>query len=107
MEVGYINTQFKKGVLELCVLSILREQDHYGYNLVKEISSKFPVTEGTIYPLLRRLTAEEYVTTYLVESEQGPARKYYTLTEKGSIYRDELALEWKQLVDIIRYFNVD
>lgn len=107
MEVGYINTQLKKGVLELCVLSILREQDHYGYNLVKEISSKFPVTEGTIYPLLRRLTAEEYVTTYLVESEQGPARKYYTLTEKGSIYRDELALEWKQLVDIIRYFNVD
>ncbi|WP_025027994.1 PadR family transcriptional regulator [Caldalkalibacillus mannanilyticus] len=102
-----MNTQFKKGVLELCVLSILREQDHYGYNLVKEISSKFPVTEGTIYPLLRRLTAEEYVTTYLVESEQGPARKYYTLTEKGSIYRDELALEWKQLVDIIRYFNVD
>lgn len=77
-----MNVQFKKGVLELCVLVLLDKQDRYGYELVQKISDQIEISEGSVYPLLRRLTKEEYFTTYLQESTEGPPRKYYTLTEK-------------------------
>ena len=67
-----MNIQFKKGVLELCVLVVLCRRDYYGYNLVQTISEKIDISEGTIYPLLRRLTKEGLFTTYLKESEEGP-----------------------------------
>ena len=77
-----MNVQFKKGVLELCVLALLDKQDRYGYELVQLISEQIQISEGTIYPLLRKLTQEEYFTTYLQESTEGPPRKYYQLTKK-------------------------
>jgi len=89
-----MNVQFKKGVLELCVLVLVDRKDCYGYELVQEISEKIHISEGSIYPLLRRLTKEEFFTTYLVESSEGPSRKYYTLTPKGKDYLDELLAEW-------------
>ncbi|MFS0784351.1 PadR family transcriptional regulator [Bacillus sp. 1P06AnD] len=90
-----MNVQFKKGVLELCVLSLLYKKDRYGYELVQSISEKFEISEGSVYPLLRRLTKEEYFTTYLKESSEGPSRKYYHLTEKGRKYTQQLINEWK------------
>ena len=78
-----MNIQFKKGVLELCVLSVLVRKDCYGYELVQEISRNIDISEGTIYPLLRRLKGDGYVTAYLEESSEGPPRKYYQLTELG------------------------
>lgn len=89
-----MNTQFKKGVLELCVLAMAGEQDFYGYELVHMISENIAISEGTIYPLLRRLTQEGYFTTYLMESQEGPSRKYYKLTEQGRQYRDLLVQDW-------------
>jgi len=89
-----VNIQFKKGVLELCVLVLLEKQDCYGYELVQKISSRIDISEGTVYPLLRRLTKERYCTTYLKESTEGPPRKYYTLTEEGRLYHQELLDEW-------------
>lgn len=89
-----MNVQFKKGVLELCVLVLLNKQDRYGYELVQNISDQFEISEGSIYPLLRRLTKEEYFTTYLQESSEGPSRKYYKLTNKGMKYLHELLEEW-------------
>jgi len=94
-----MNIQFKKGVLELCVLSILTRKDCYGYELVNDISKNIAISEGTIYPLLRRLTKEGLFTTYLKESTEGPPRKYYTLTKKGIETKNELAKEWFSFVE--------
>lgn len=89
-----MNIQFKKGVLEICVLSVLAHKDCYGYELVNEISKRIDIAEGTIYPLLRRLKDEGFVTTYLQESAEGPPRKYYRLTESGRKEEHELKDEW-------------
>jgi len=93
-----MNVQFKKGVLELCVLVVLCRKDYYGYNLVQAISEKIDISEGTIYPILRRLTKDGLFTTYLKESEEGPPRKYYQVTDKGREYTEELLGEWNLFV---------
>ncbi|MCT4787646.1 PadR family transcriptional regulator [Exiguobacterium aestuarii] len=89
-----MNPQFKKGVLNLCVLALVAEQDRYGYELVQAISAKVAISEGAVYPLLRRLTTEGYFTTYLTESGEGPPRKYYQITEQGKTHLAELRAEW-------------
>ncbi|PJI07780.1 MULTISPECIES: PadR family transcriptional regulator [Clostridium] len=94
-----MNTQLKKGILELCVLSILDRKDCYGYELVDEISKNIEISEGTIYPLLRRLSKEGYFTTYLQESTEGPPRKYYKLTESGREMKHKLVDEWLEFVE--------
>jgi PadR family transcriptional regulator, regulatory protein PadR len=94
-----MNVQLKKGVLELCVLSVLDTKDCYGYELVSEISKNIEISDGTIYPILRRLTQEGYFTTYLQESQEGPPRKYYQLTEVGKSVKEELAREWIDFVN--------
>lgn len=91
-----MNVQFKKGVLELCVLALLEKQDRYGYELVQKISKQIAISEGSVYPLLRRLTKEGYFTTYLQESSEGPSRKYYKLTDQGREYLSELKQEWQE-----------
>jgi PadR family transcriptional regulator PadR len=90
-----MNTQFKKGVLELCVLSLLKRGDKYGYELADTVGKQIDVSEGTIYPLLKRLRAEGYFEVYLRESTSGPARKYYRLTQKGYDTQRLLENEWK------------
>ena len=78
-----MDTQIKKGLLDLCVLSFLIDKDMYGYEIVQSISKSIEVSEGTIYPILRRLSKEGYFETYIVESNEGPARKYYRITALG------------------------
>jgi len=90
-----MDVQLKKGVLELCVLKLLEKRDWYGYELVTEISKNIAISEGTIYPLLKRVKDEEYVTTYLKESKEGPPRKYYNLTDKGMRMSLQLTKEWE------------
>lgn len=90
-----MNTQFKKGILEICVLSYLSEKDYYGYELVEAISVHINMSEGTIYPMLRRLSQERLVDTYLRESSSGPPRKYYHLTETGHKYYLEQLSDWQ------------
>lgn len=97
-----MNTQYKKGVLELVVLSKLKKNDMYGYQLVSEISESIEISEGTIYPLLRRLCKEEYLDSYLEESTQGPPRKYYKITDKGRENLEEQLEEWKKFLDQLR-----
>lgn len=89
-----MNIQLKKGVLELCVFKLLEKRDWYGYELVSEISKIISISEGTIYPLLRRVNKEGDVTTYLEESKSGPPRKYYQLTDKGKDVSEQLTNEW-------------
>lgn len=78
-----MNAQFKRGIVELCVLSELVMEDLYGYKVINNISQHLDVNENTIYPILRRLTKEGYFTTYLEESDLGAPRKYYKMTEDG------------------------
>lgn len=99
-----MNAQFKKGVLELIVLESVRQRDMYGYELVEEVSKVVDVNEGTIYPLLKRLTNERYFETYLRESKEGPPRKYYHVTAAGILYRDSLEEEWNQLTGKVGAF---
>ncbi len=77
--------QVRKGILELCVLNALEGKERYGYDLVKSLAAVegLGVTEGTIYPLLSRLRVQGLVKTRLEESPEGPARKYYSLTQDG------------------------
>ncbi|MFP4661067.1 MAG: PadR family transcriptional regulator [Halanaerobiales bacterium] len=94
-----MNIQFKKGVLELCVLVKLSKKDCYGYELVEEISQYINISEGTIYPLLRRLQKEAYLESYLRESNEGPPRKYYRITGSGEEIKDHLISEWAEFVN--------
>ena len=93
-----MNIQFKKGVLELCVLVVLCRKDYYGYELVQAISKNIDIAEGTVYPLLRRLTKEGYFKTYIQESATGPARKYYQITDKGKEYQKVLLEDWTRFI---------
>lgn len=77
--------QVRKGLLELCVLNVLLDREFYGYELVKTMVSipALGITEGTLYPLLSRLRVQGLVKTRLEESSEGPARKYYALSNEG------------------------
>ena len=86
-------------MLNLCVLVLLDKQDRYGYELVQKISNQISISEGSVYPLLRRLTKEGYFTTYLQESTEGPPRKYYKLTDTGRTYLHEQLDEWRNFTD--------
>ena len=78
-----LQTQLKKGCLELAVLSLLHQRDMYGYEIVSLISQNIEIAEGTIYPLLKRIKEVGYCQTYLKESQEGPPRKYYSITKAG------------------------
>ena len=93
-----MNAQFKRGIVELCVLSELIMEDMYGYKIISNISKDIDVNENTIYPILRRLTKEGYFTTYLVESDLGAPRKYYKVTKKGFDHYLELRDSWDQFI---------
>lgn len=97
-----MNIQFKKGVLELCVLVVIGRQETYGYELVQTVSRNVQIAEGSLYPLLRRLTKEGYFRTYIRESAEGPARKYYRITDEGRAYKDLLLAEWNSFVGGVR-----
>ncbi len=90
-----MNTQFKKGVLELCVLTLLKKKDAYGYDLAEKMAQTIEIAEGTLYPLLRKLKLDGLCETYLSERSAGPPRKYYKLTDKGRQAQKALRDEWE------------
>lgn len=99
-----MNTQFKRGTLELVVLLSIKREDMYGYQLVSEVNKIIDVNEGTIYPLLRRLTNEKYFDTYLRESNEGPPRKYYRLSANGVEYTEKLLNEYQTFIKSVNKF---
>lgn len=80
----------------MLVLALVSKRDFYGYELVETISKKIEISEGTIYPILRRLTLEKYFDSYLKESTEGPPRKYYRMTNLGIKETEKLLTEWKK-----------
>ncbi len=93
-----MNAQFKRGIVELCVLSLLAEEDMYGYKIIQILAQHIDVNENTIYPILRRLTKELYFETYLEESHEGAPRKYYRMTKKGYKHYRRLSDEWDSFI---------
>ena len=89
-------TQLRRGTLEYCVLALLRDGRKYGFELVRTLSAAdgMLVSEGTIYPLLSRLRRDQQVTTSWQESEAGPPRRYYELTDAGRRALAEFTDEW-------------
>ena len=77
--------QVRKGVLELCILRALENDERYGYEIVKNLAAVpgLALSEGTLYPLLSRLRVAGLISARLEESSEGPARKYYSLTREG------------------------
>lgn len=97
--------QYKKGVMELCVMALLKKQDCYGYEISEYLSKQIDIADGTVYPILRKLKADGLLTTYLQEESGGPPRKYYSLTQLGKeIYekdRNEYLLFAKSVKKIL------
>jgi PadR family transcriptional regulator PadR len=95
-------TQLRKGILELAVMGVLYHERHYGYSLVRVLTEtgSMSIKEGTIYPILARLDRDGLVRSEWVESDQGPPRKYYTLTPLGRQTFNDLSQEFDLLVSL-------
>jgi PadR family transcriptional regulator, regulatory protein PadR len=95
-------TQLRKGILELAVMGVLYHERHYGYSLVRVLTEtgSMSIKEGTIYPILARLDRDGLVRSEWMESDQGPPRKYYTLTPLGRQAFNELSQEFDLLVSL-------
>jgi PadR family transcriptional regulator PadR len=91
-------TQMRKGALEYCVLALLRDEQRYGFDLVRALGDVdgLVVSEGTIYPLLSRLRRDGLVDTTWQESTSGPPRRYYRLTADGKRALDTFTEEWQR-----------
>ena len=97
-----VRSQMRKGVLEYCILSILDNNDVYASSLIEELKKvKMIVVEGTIYPLLTRQKNQGLLTYRWEESQQGPPRKYYSITPKGHELLAEMDGAWHDLVETI------
>lgn len=77
--------QLKKGVFELAILLLVRRKDMYGYELTNQLNAipLFNLAGGSIYPILKRMVNKEWITFYWLDSDDGPKRKYYQITEEG------------------------
>jgi PadR family transcriptional regulator PadR len=83
---------------------MLQKKDQYGYDISESISMKIEISPGTIYPILRKMKDDGFVTTYLSEVSGGPARKYYHITDLGIHQYQKLKQEWNELKTITSYF---
>ncbi len=94
-----MDTQLKKGVLEMCILIQLAKRDMYGYEIMKIIQDVFPdVYDGSIYTILRRVKGEGYTETYMRDVPSGgPSRKYYRITTLGRAYCERVIAEWNRM----------
>lgn len=98
MKIENTKAQMRKGVLEYCILSVLKEEDAYVAEILATLKdAKLLVVEGTIYPLLTRLKNEGLLNYRWEESTGGPPRKYYGLTETGRLFLKELTITWNEL----------
>ena len=99
-----MDTQLKKGLLEMCVLVVLKRGDSYGYQMIKDISGCITISESTLYPILKRLENNQCLTTYSVE-HNGRLRKYYKITEVGEQKIQEFLNEWDQVMEIYYFIG--
>lgn len=107
MNIENSQAQMRKGILEFCILSILLQGDAYTNDIIQKLKdAKLIVVEGTLYPLLNRLKNEGLLSYRWEESNSGPPRKYYQLTDKGKIFLEALRVTWKELVESVNKIQV-
>ncbi|MDY0074291.1 MAG: PadR family transcriptional regulator [Acholeplasmataceae bacterium] len=94
-----MNTQFKKGILEMCILSIISKRDMYGFEVIDSLAKEIDVNENTVYPILRRLTGQGLFETYVEQTNIGAPRKYYRLTGLGQNKLSEYQTEWRSFLE--------
>jgi PadR family transcriptional regulator PadR len=100
MDLENTQVQMRKGILEFCILSIISRGEVYASDMLEELTgAKIMIVEGTLYPLLTRLRKAELVDYKWVESLSGPPRKYFTITEKGQDFLNQLKSTWIELVN--------
>jgi PadR family transcriptional regulator, regulatory protein PadR len=106
MNLENTKAQMRKGVLEYCILSILANNDAYASDIINELKdARMIVVEGTLYPLLTRQKNSGLLSYRWEESQQGPPRKYYTLTGKGKSFLAELDNSWQDLITAVSSIN--
>ncbi|HNW57162.1 MAG TPA: PadR family transcriptional regulator [Bacteroidales bacterium] len=102
MDLENTKAQMRKGILEYCILSVLSANSCYASDIIRELKeAEVIVVEGTLYPLLTRLKNSGLLSYRWEESQQGPPRKYYELTEEGRVYLADLDKSWQQLVESV------
>ena len=98
MNIDNTASQMRKGVLEFCILSVIKQGEAYPSDIIDKMkAANLNIFEGTLYPLLTRLKNAEMLTYRWVESNSGPPRKYFSLTEKGDSFYKELEQTWNEL----------
>ena len=103
MNIENTKAQMRKGILEFCILSLLKDKDCYTSEILEMLKdAKLLVVEGTIYPLLTRLKNDDLLSYRWEESTSGPPRKYYKLTEQGESFLKELAETWTELSNAVK-----
>ena len=102
MNIENTKAQMRKGILELCILAILKQKERYPSEILETLKdTELIVVEGTLYPLLTRLKNEGLLTYRWEESSSGPPRKYYSISDKGIEVLDELKTSWSTLADSV------
>jgi PadR family transcriptional regulator len=102
MNIDNTQSQMRKGVLEFCILSIIKQGEVYPSDIIEKMkAARLDILEGTLYPLLTRLKNAELLTYRWVESNAGPPRKYFSMTEKGEAFYKELEDTWKELANAV------
>lgn len=103
MNIENTASQMRKGVLEFCILSIIKQGEAYPSDIIERMkSANLNILEGTLYPLLTRLKNAEFLTYRWIESNSGPPRKYFSLTEKGAAFYKELEATWNELASAVK-----
>jgi PadR family transcriptional regulator, regulatory protein PadR len=103
MNIDNTASQMRKGVLEFCILSIIKEGEAYPSDIIEKMkAANLNILEGTLYPLLTRLKNAELLSYRWEESTSGPPRKYFSLTEKGGAFYKELETTWYELANAVR-----
>ena len=97
-----MDAQMKRGFVEACVLVAVRDQESYGYQIIRDVPAVLGLTESTLYPVLKRLEAAGHVSSRSAE-HNGRLRKYYRITDAGRARIDEFLAEWPSVQEIYRY----
>ena len=101
VDVSIWRTELRRGLVELCVLAVLRDGEAYGYQIVEQLknSADLEFTESTVYPILARLHRDKFLSARRVRSESGPQRRYFSLTASGLKRLDEMVFRWNEVRD--------
>ena len=106
VDVSNAKSQMRKGMLEYCILLLLKRQPAYASDIIQQLKeAELLVVEGTLYPLLTRLKKDGLLAYEWQESTQGPPRKYYRLTDDGRQFLSELDLAWGEISNTVNYLK--